>query len=513
MKKAVVVGAGHNGLTTAVFLQQAGYAVTVVERMDRPGGLCAPVSVHPGYTLPGLLHETGHVRRHVTDALGLEKHGLCFTDAPTPFLAAHREHQGVMLHADAAKSRDELTRLEGRDAEAYAQLRAFIGRVRGFVNGVLSQPPPPLSPERLPDFLAYGKQGLALRRLGQKDMIELLRVGPMCAADWLQEQFTSPLLSAALSASAILGTFFGPWSAGTAALLLLHECTRGPSVEGGPAALTLALVKALGAAGGSVKTSAEVKRIVVEQGRAKGVVLADGTTLSADIVACACDPKTALLGLVEPLHLPLEVEEQLRVVRMRGTSAKVHLALDGEVAFRGREGQRVERALVGEHVDDLERAFDAVKYQGFAARPHLDVWVPSATTRGAAPDGKDVVSLLVHFAAYDLEGGWTDAQREKLGDAALDVLEEVAPGTKGKVLAREVLAPVDLEERYGLTGGQLTHGEHALDQLWFMRPTPALARYKTPIDGLFLCGSGSHPGGGVTCQPGALAAQAIIKDR
>jgi phytoene dehydrogenase-like protein len=324
----------------------------------------------------------------------------------------------------------------------------------------------------------------------------------MCAADWLQEYFGDPLLPAALAAPAVTGAFLGPWAAGSAAGVLLYESVRGAEVKGGPAALAEALRKAF---------EAEVARILVARGAASGVQLADGQTLEAPLVVAACDPKRALLDLVEPGVLPLDVEEQVDVVRMRGTTAKVNLALDGQLSFRDRGGERHARAVVADDVDDIERAFDAAKYRSCSKKPHLDVSVPSVGDVSLAPVGKDVVSILAHFAPHDLEGGWTDQVKASFGDAVVEVLESAAPGTRSRILARDVLSPVDLEKRYGLTGGHVHHGEHALDQLLVMRPTPALARYETPIEGLYLGGSGSHPSGGVTCQPGALAARAILE--
>jgi phytoene dehydrogenase-like protein len=225
----------------------------------------------------------------------------------------------------------------------------------------------------------------------------------------------------------------------------------------------------------------------------------------------SCNPKHALLDLVGPGTLPLDVEEQVASVRARGTTAKVNLALDGQINFREREGERHARAVVSDHVDDIERAFDAAKYRACSERPHLEVSVPSVDDPSLAPAGKDVVSILAHAAPYNLKGGWTSEARARFGDAVVEALERVAPGTRDRIVAREVMTPVDLEDQYGLTGGHIHHGEHALDQLLFMRPTPKLARYKTPIEGLYLGGSGSHPSGGVTCQPGALAAEAILK--
>jgi phytoene dehydrogenase-like protein len=513
MSDAIVIGAGHNGLVAALLLARAGRRVRVVERRADVGGLCAATALHPGYSVPGLLHDTTGVRREVVAALGLARFGLDFEPEAPSVLAAHSQHRGVVLHADAGRSRDELESLRAGDGDAYLRWRGFLSRVRRFLSGVLDRRPPPLRPRSLPELWSVGRIGLALKRLGNADMRELVRAAPMSAADWLQEQFRDALLPAALAGPALTGAFLGARAAGSAANLLLYECVRGPELKGGPAALAQSLRKAFEAAGGRIELEAEVERILVEKGAVCGVRLVDGKSLAAPLVVAACDPRRALLDLIEPGVLPLAVEEQVRAVRMRGTTAKVNLALDGRLAFRGRPGERHARAFVADDLDEIERAFDAAKYRACSARPHLDVCVPSVREPSLAPEGKDVVSILAHCAPRDLEGGWSDTARESFGDAVVEALERVAPGTKQRIVAREVLGPAEIERRYGLTGGHIHHGEHALDPLLFMRPAPALARYATPIGGLYLAGSGSHPGGGVTCRPGALAAQAILAGR
>jgi len=511
MSGAIVIGAGHNGLVAALRLARAGRKVTIVERRSDVGGLCAATGLHPGYRVPGLLHDTTGVRRDVVAALGLSRFGLEFEPEAPSVLAAHSEHRGAVLHADGGRSRDELEAVHQGDGDSYVQWRGFLSRVRGFISGVLNRRPPPLRPRSLPELWSLGRTGLALRSLGNPDMLELLRVAPICVADWLQEQFKDPLLPAALAGPAQTGAFLGPRAAGSAAGLLLYECVRGPEVRGGPAALVASLRKAFEAAGGQIRLEAEVARILIDGRAVSGVRFADGQSLEARVVVAACDPKRALLDLIEPGVLPLRVEEQIGAVRMRGTTAKVNLALDGRLTFRGRQGERHARAFVADDLDEIERAFDAAKYRACSERPHLDVSVPSVGDASLAPEGKDVVSILAHCAPHDLEGGWSDEASARFADAVIEALERVAPGTKQRIVAREVLSPADIEARYGLTGGQIQHGEHALDQLLFMRPAPALARYKTPIEGLYLGGSGSHPGGGVTCQPGALAAQTILE--
>jgi phytoene dehydrogenase-like protein len=511
MSRVIVIGAGHNGLVAGLLLARAGRKVTIVEQRGEVGGLCAASELHPGYTVPGLLQDTTGVRRDVVDSLGLSRFGLAFESEAPSVLAAHSEHKGVVLHAEAKRSRDELEALHTGDGDGYIAWRGFLSRIRGFVSGVLNQKPPLMKPDSIAEFWNMGKTGIGLRRLGKPDMLELMRVAPMCAADWLQEYFGDPLPSAALAAPAAIGASLGPWSAGTAASLLLYESVRGAEVKGGPAALTRSLQKAFEAAGGEIALASRVARIALDHGAVCGVELEGGRLVEAPLVVASCDPKRALLDLVEPGTLPLDVEEQVASVRVRGTTVKVNLALDGQISFRDREGERHARAVVADQLDDIERAFDAAKYRTCSERPHLEVSVPSVNDPSLAPAGKDVVSILAHAAPYNLEGGWTSEVSARFGDAVVEVLESVAPGTRAQIVAREVLSPADLEVRYGLTGGHIHHGEHALDQLLFMRPTHKLARYKTPIEGLYLGGSGSHPSGGVTCQPGALAAEAILK--
>jgi len=511
MSRAIIIGAGHNGLVAGLLLARAGHTVTVVEQRAVVGGLCAASEVHPGYTVPGLLHDSTGVRREIVDALGLSRFGLEFESEAPSVLAAHSDHKGVVLHAEAKRSRDELEALHPGDGDGYIAWRGFLSRIRAFVSGVLNQKPPLMKPGSIAELWSLGKTGIGLRRLGKPDMLELMRVAPMSAADWLQESFGDPLPAAALAAPAAIGASLGPWSAGTAASLLLYESVRGAEVKGGPAALTQSLQKAFEAAGGEIALASKVARVRLDRGAVCGVELEGGRFVEAPLVVATCDPKRALLDLIEPGTLPLDVEEQVASIRMRGSTAKVNLALDGQISFRDREGERHARAVVADHLDEIERAFDAAKYRACSERPHLEVSIPSVNDASLAPAGKDVVSILAHAAPYHVEGGWSREASERFADAVVEVLEGVAPGTRGRIVAREVLSPADLEDRYGLTGGHIHHGEHALDQLLFMRPTSKLARYKTPIEGLYLGGSGSHPGGGVTCQPGTLAAEAILK--
>jgi phytoene dehydrogenase-like protein len=509
----LVIGAGQNGLAAAVRLATAGRRVVVLERGDRAGGLCAPEEFHPGYVAPGILHDQGLVSPVIAGRLGLDRHGLAFRDAP-PVLLAEEGGPGILLSRDAAAGDGDLAARAPRDAEAYARYRAFLSRLAPLVQAVMTSPPPPLSPAAPGEYWEIARRGLGVLRLGRRRALELVRVAPMCAADFLNERFQTALLVAGLAAPAVAGTWSGPWSAGTATNLLLGECAPGRLVAGGPPALIAALARAAGACGAEIRTGAEVAEIRVERGAVTGVVLASGETLDAATVVATCDPRQVFLDLVAPGKLPLEVEEEFLKVRARGTAAKVHLALDGPFELAARPGQKIEALRVGGgHVDELERAFDAVKYRQASRHPHLEVRVPTVADPGLAPAGCGVVSILASYAPHDVEGGWTEERRAELLEAVLAALERLAPGVRAGIVASQLLTPADLAARNRLSGGQLHHVEPALDQLLVMRPTAGTARYATPISGLYLGGSGSHGGGGVTCTAGVLAAEVVLRDR
>lgn len=500
----IVVGAGPNGLAAAARLAGAGRKVAVLERAEAPGGLSAKREFHAGYSVPGLLHDEALVPRAVAARLGLEKHGLAFRKPPATYVA-EANGPGILLPGDSTG------KLSKHDALSYQHLRAFLDRITPLFSGLLAEAPPPLAPQSTGDFWQLARRGVAVWKVSRKDLLELARVAPMCVADFLNERFESPLLVEALAAPAVASTWSGPWSAGSVTNLLLRECSGGEAIAGGPPALIAALLAASRAAGAEVRTGAEVARIRLDRGRVAGVTLASGETIDAPLVLSSADPKRTMLGLLAPGTLPLRIEEEFERLRSRGSAAKVHLALSGPLNLAGSDGRLDEAIRIGGgHVDDLERAFDAIKYRRFSERPHLEIRVPTVADPSLAPSGHHVVSILASYAPYGLDGGWTAETRERLGDAVISVLERHAPDVRQRIVAREVLTPADLETRFALTGGQLHHGELALDQLLMMRPAPSAARYRTAVPGLFLGGSGSHPGGGVRPTAGLLAAEAVL---
>ena len=492
---AIVIGAGPNGLAAATRLAGAGRKVIVLERAEAPGGLSAKYEFHPGYAVPGILHDESLVPRSIAERLGLLKHGLSFRQSP-PVYVPEKNGPGILIP---------------NDAESYVSLRSFLGRISPLISSVLTEEPPSVTPRSAGDVWQLARRGLALWKVSRRDLLELARVAPMCIADFLNERFESPLLVEALAAPAVVSTWSGPWSAGTVTNFLLRECAGGEALQGGPPVLVEALMAAAKAAGAELRTGAEVARIRLDKGRIAGVTLASGEAIDAPVVLSSADPKRTMLKLLAPGTLPIRVEEEFHRLRSRGTAAKVHLALSGPLELAGRNGRLAEAIRIGGgHVDDLERAFDAIKYRRFSERPHLEIRVPTVADPSLAPSGHHVLSILASFAPYDLEGGWTAEARERLGDAAVSVLEQHAPDVRRRIVAREVLTPADLEIRFALTGGQLHHAELALDQLLVMRPSPSAARYRTAVPGLFLGGSGSHPGGGVRPTAGMLAAEAVL---
>jgi phytoene dehydrogenase-like protein len=507
---AVVIGAGPNGLVTASVLAGAGRKVLVVERSDRVGGVASSHEFHPGYHTPGLLHDTTGFRRAVATELGLEREGLQLAAAPPDVLLSDAEGPGFLLPHDPGRARAEISPISERDATRYGDYRAFLESVGAVVRkAVAASLPDPFAGGR-GEQLALLRQGLALRRLGTERMEELLRIPPMCAGDWLREWFETDRLAAGLAAPALTALFAGPWSPGTAANVLLGECVADGHVPGGAWRVVRALEAAAQRRSVEIRLEAEVEEILVEANRVRGVRLAGGETIPSKRVAASCDPRRTFGHLLPGHHLPRHLLERMQHYRGTGTTAKVHLAVEGPVRFRGREWELTARARIADGLNAMERAFDPIKYGHLPEVPWLDVFVPTVEAPELAPKEGHVVSVLVHSVPYSLKRGWTAEAKGALEARVLRILEDHCPGLPGHVVGTETLTPLDLEARFGLVEGHLHHGDHALDQL-LVRPTPECARYATPIDGLFLCGSGSYPGGGLTGMPGLLGARRMLE--
>jgi phytoene dehydrogenase-like protein len=514
----VIIGAGHNALVAAFYLARAGHAPLVLERRGTVGGGAVTEEIAPGYRCPTLAHATGPLRASVIRDMQLAKR-VEFLQ-PNPRLLALNPDGRAITFSDAPGTAESIRPFSGTDAARYPEFCTVLRRLGEFLAPLLESTPPPLdgqAPGEWWDLLRLGKR---FRDLGRIDNYRLLRWMPMAVADLVGEWFTTDLLQATIAARAIAGTFAGPWSAGTGAVLLMHAAVdpapggSSVTVKGGPGALSAAMADAARQAGAEIRLEAPVARILVQGGRVAGVQLADGSEVPADAVVSGTDPRQTLLTLVDPAELTPGFATRIRNYRMRGTLAKVNLALRAAPTFRGVENAADlhGRVHVGPTLDYLEKAFDASKYREIPEEPWLDVTIPSLGDDTLAPPGRHVMSVYVQSAPY----GGTPPRNGGSGDdglaaATLRILERYAPGITGLVEYGQVLTPSDLEAMYGFTGGDIFHGEPALDQLFTMRPVLGWSQYRTPIDGLFLCGAGTHPGGGLTGGPGQNAAREIAR--
>ncbi len=507
---ALVLGAGIEGLACAAFLARGGVSVTVLERRPSPGGSAAREEFHPGHHLPGLLPDASLTRRSLLAPLGLEGFGLRWREERPPLFVPDESGAGLLLDRDPARMQGELPPEEAR---RYGAWRAALERLAPLVAAVLDDVPPALAALTTRELWNLGQTAFRLRRMGQEEMFALLRLLPSSARDHMEESFRMEALRTGLTAPALAGSVLGPRAPATSTLVFLRETLAGAEPAGGPSALVSALVTCCQELGVELRCGAEARAIRVDRPGVTGVELTGGETLECRCIASSGSPARTLLELLPAGVLPFACERAVQSFRVRGSTAVLRLALSAPPAFRGREGVAIERAVSARSLDELERAADALKYRRLSERPWIEVLVPSRSDPSLAPPGRASVALLCHTVPRELEGGWTDAARERLERALLEAFFELAPAARDTVLGRELLTPQEIETRYGAAGGHPFDGELALDQLWLQRPSLALSRYVTPVPGLFLCGSGSHPGGPFRGGAGALAARAILRQR
>ncbi len=517
----VIIGGGHNGLVTAFYLARAGYKPLVLERAAQVGGAAITTELAPGFNCPTLAHATGPMRPDVVADMQLENYGVKFLRPEVNLFAPRPDGSSLTLYHDPAQSAREIAKFSTQDAASYQELQRVLTELGGVMAQVLALTPPDIDSPSATDVWELLKTGNDLRKLSKKDIYRLLRWGPMAAADLVAEWFDTEILRACVAARGVFGTFLGPWSAGSALVFLLKAALdpvpAGSSifVAGGTGSLTQAMAASAQAAGAEIRTNAEVRRIVVKDGVATGVILVNGEEISTKAIVSNADPKRTLLGLVDPIHLMPDFSTKLLNFRMQGTVAKVNLALEGLPEFTALKGQNASAALsgriqIGHEIDYLERAFDAAKYGEFSSQPYLEATIPTLTDPSLAPSGKHVMSIYVQFAPYKLKAGW-DNQRDSIAEIAVNHLAKYAPNLSDLISAHETITPLDMERTYGLTGGQIYHGDITLDQFFTMRPLLGHARYDTPIESLYLCGSGTHPGTGLNGGSGANAAREILR--
>jgi phytoene dehydrogenase-like protein len=524
---AVVIGAGLNGLVAAAYLAKAGQRVLALERRSVVGGTVVTEEVFPGFRFETCRHDTGWISPRIISDLKLKRHGLELVDVDASVFAPHPgggRNDYLLLHHDPQRSAALIRKHSPADADKWPKFADRIGRLAGFLKAAYASAAPAIDATSFGDLLALAGLGARLRVLGKTEMVELLRTVPMSVGELLDDWFETDALKGVIGARGVTGIMQGPRSGGTAFVLLHHQvgrpvgAFRAPwAVRGGVGSLAHALGAAATSFGAEIRTGVEVARVDTKGGQAVGVVLRNGDEIAARRVVSGADPRRTFLELCDPSRLEPDFVRAVRNFRYRGGWAKVNLALGTLPTFSAlREGGETTlrgTIAISPSLNYLERAYDDAKYGRISERPYLEVRIPSLADATLAPPGRHVMSIEVQYAPYHLrDGDWDDRARDALGDRVIETLATYAPDLPGAVLHRQVLTPRDLENVFALTEGHTYHGELTLDQILFMRPVAGWSRYRTPVEGLFLCGSGTHPGGGIAGGAGANAAREVLKD-
>src|SRR2546425_3104174 len=517
----IVIGGGHNGLVNAAYLARAGKRVLVLERRYVLGGAAVTEEVFPGFKFSVCSYVVSLLRPEIIRELDLPRHGLeilpldgTFTPMPNgDYLWRVNDH---------AKTRREIARHSRLDAEAYDEYGKAMIEMAHFVKPIMNMTPPDPASLNLKGLLDLLGMGRRFQRLSSEDKYNQVQLMTMSAVDFLDQWFETDVLKATMSASGIIGTFLGVRSPGTAYVLVHHYMGEIDGAfrswgfaRGGTGAISNAIASAAQEAGVEIRTEAPVAHIRVHGDQANGVVLANGDELDATLVVSSVDPNLTFLKFLDAGDLPPDFLEEVRRYKFRGSSGKVNLALDALPNFTclPGEGPHLRGALsISPGVDYMERAYDQAKYGQYSRRPYIDMVIPTLTDPSVAPPGKHILSCFVQYAPYKLATGTWDEQREAFGDTVVDTIAEHAPNIRDIILHRQVLTPLDLEREFGLTEGNIFQGELTLEQLFFLRPAPGWAQYRSPIKNLYMCGSATHPGGGIMGASGRNAAMAILKD-
>jgi len=515
----VVIGAGHNGLIAAASLAIAGRRVVVFDRAERPGGILRGSQPAPGFRAPGLIHTVGRLRPSVVKDLRLDRFGYSTVTPAVRMHAPIPDGSATTFWGDAARTAEELRPRSVRDADAFVGFDQKMRAIASFLAYVqVAIPPDPKSPS-LADAIMGLRLGKAFRDLGAKTGREAIRALPMAVADLVQEVFEHESVRGPLCTRGVLYTAMGAWATGTAQVLLNDSAgtdggAAGTAVfaRGGTDALVDALEAAAKARGVQLRTQHDIVAIRTRGDRVQGVTLADGGEVDVPLVVSTADPKRTM-RLLDPAEVGPTMHWRGENIRQPGATARVNFALGDLPAFHAGDPERLAgRIVIGPSIDDVERAMDAVKYGRVSEEPVLEATIPSLTDPSLAPEGKHVMSVVFQAAPLPLrDGDWAD-EREHVGEIAIKTLERYAPGFGELVEACEVVTPLDMEERFALTGGHIHHAEPGLDQFFAWRPMLGEARYRFLFDGLYLAGSGAHPGGGITGGPGTNAVRKILKD-
>jgi phytoene dehydrogenase-like protein len=521
---ALVVGAGHNGLTAAAYLARAGLRVCVLERRHLVGGACVTEEVWPGHRVSRASYVVSMLQPKVVADLQLRRFGYDPIPLDPSFATFTADGQPMLFHRDPAALHASLSRGSRRDADAMPGFEALMERTAAILRPLMLRQPPALGSRRPGDVLELLREGARAAGFGRRDVQDLYRMLTMSVGDLLDDWFENDAIKGAYASTGVVGVWAGPRTPGTAYNLLHHALGEldGVSgawghVRGGMGAISEALAASARAAGAVIRTDAPVRAIDVAGGRVLGVTLESGETLHAPLVLSGAHPRTTLLDLVGAEHLPDDVADDMRRYRSRGGSVKINWILSEPPRFSGVSADEAEALLhtslaICPSIDHLERAWQDATRGIPAAGPYIEVEVPTAIDPSLTDDGTTVMTMFTQYGPH-AEEDWPDGAREAYAERCLEILAEHAPNVTGAVIHHEVLAPPDLERIFGLVGGSIFQGEQGLDQMAFMRPSPTLSRYATPLEGLYLCGAGTHPGGGVIAAAGHNAAQRVLRDR
>jgi phytoene dehydrogenase-like protein len=517
----IVIGGGHNGLVNAAYLARAGKRVLVLERRHVLGGAAVTEEIIPGFLFSECSYVVSLLRPEIIRELDLPRHGLEIlpldgTFSPMP------DGDHLWRMNDHAKSIREIRRHSRVDAEAYDEFSKMMTPMCRFVKPMLSMVPPDpttLNPRDLKQLHFLMQR---FRELSSDERYTLIQLMTMSSADFLDQWFETDVLKATMSASGIIGTFLGIRSPGTAYVLLHHYMGEIDGAfrswgfsRGGTGAISNAIAAAAREAGVEIRTKAPVGKIVVKNGRAAGVMLQSGEEITANVISSSVDPHLTFEKFLEPSQLPSDFLEGVRRYKFRGSSGKVNIALSALPEFKSipGDGAHLRGAIsISPSMEYMERAYDDAKYGHYSRRPYIDMVIPSLTDPSVAPPGKHVLSCFVQYAPYKLAEGTWDDQREAFGDNVIETIAEYAPNIKDIIIGRQILTPLDLEREFGLTQGNIFQGELSLEQLFFLRPVAGWAYYRTPVDNLYMCGSATHPGGGIMGANGRIASQVILKE-
>jgi phytoene dehydrogenase-like protein len=510
----IVVGGGHNGLICATYLAKAGHKVLVVEANQTLGGASATSEFSDQFSVSSCAHWLFQLNDSVASDMGLSKQGLELSARDLSTIALAEDGNHLTMKGDTLEG----ARISAEDREAFVAFNKKILKFSKLLSGAFNRRPPKLVEGNLTDRFTLAKLGLGMKILGKADMSDLMRLALINIYDVMEENFDNDLLKAAISLDSLLGSHMGPRSPNTVYGYLYRRMGdvygfKGPAVvKGGMGAVGEALAKAARARGVDIEVGTAVSKINIDIDRATGVTLADGQVINAGLVVSNADPKTTFNKLVGLANIETGIARRVKGVRMKGDAAKLHIALDSLPNFTGLTKEQMgQRLVIAPSMNYIERAFNHSKYGEYSSAPAMDISIPTIHDGSLAPEGKHVMSVIVQFAPYDLEGGWNDTQKEAFKALVIDRIADYAPDLKEKIVASELLTPVDIEERFHIHGGHWHHGEISLDQILTMRPFPGSSQYGTSVDGLYLCSAGTHPGGGVMGLAGHNAAKEILK--